>query len=265
MFSEHQPIPLFRGDLQGRGDHLGPLCRPARRAGAVPVPDPAIDRDHPHVLDDRARENAPVPATRLELGGQDHVNAVSRVDEAGVARRRPHPYRHRAGAGAEHRGQKPPLARSHDGRTHHRLSGRDRHPHRVAAKHLRRFLLAGENVPLAHRGEIDLEGREVLVADEGSERQSACGREHLARFGRLGGWRSFLLGRVRQCDRGPGARRFALQVRQRDEERDRHRKDAEQDDQDDDSVALHRRDSFESSRKTGRQVRWEIRARRRAE
>ena len=75
-----------------------------------------------------------------------------------------------------------------------------------------------------------------------------------------GARRGFLLVRRRQCDRGLGTHRLALQIRQRDEERDRRGKNAEQNDQYDDSVALHRRDSLQVRRKIRGRFRRGIRA-----
>ena len=99
----------------------------------------------------------------------------------------PYPYRHRAGAGPEHRREEPPLPGSHHRRSKHRLSGSDRHAHRVPAKQVLRLLFADEDVPLAHRIDLDLEGRQVLFADEGPDRQGTRRGEHPAGFRRVGG------------------------------------------------------------------------------
>ena len=119
MLAEHQTVALRGGNFQGGGDHLGTLGPggvsgrsgvPSGRSGAVS--DPAVDRDHADIFDDRAREHAPLPFGGLQLGGQNHIHAIPRIDEPGVARRRPDPDRHRTGSGPEHRGEKPSLPRS---------------------------------------------------------------------------------------------------------------------------------------------------------
>ena len=132
---------LPRRDFEGRGDDPAALDLFLFAVGGRPADTPgrAVDRDHARVLDDGAGKHRSrclpaegggghrsrrfpgragfraSPAGGGQLGGQDHVHPVARVDQARLARRRAHLDRHRARSGLEHGSEKPPLSRPHHG------------------------------------------------------------------------------------------------------------------------------------------------------
>ena len=184
--SERKESRLLGQHLQGGGDDFGAvdfLAAFPRRGGAS---DASVDREHAHVLEDRPREHV-LQTARTRFRREDDIHAIAGIDESGVARAGAKADSHGPRAGLEHSREKSSLARPDQRPPSHRCGVGERLAHDIAVRHLGRVRAVQENVAAADRILFNPEFRQVLLSEQGADRQVAGGRKHHAKLRLLDG------------------------------------------------------------------------------
>ena len=235
VFAQRQTIRLGRRDLQRRGEDFGPLDPLAALGRFGARPDLAVDGDDAHVLQDGPREYRLHPTLEPQLGGENHVHPIARIDQAGMSRPLSEPDRHSARTGLENGREEAPLARSDDRRPDERGTRGDGLAHRVAAQRVDRFRAVHREMGAPDLIFRQIERRQIVIGHQRAHRKPAGGHEDLAYLRLLGGAGGHLL-RLRPTRLGTGS---GHEEARRDHRRGkRHGHQEKQDDNR--TVSLHR-------------------------